>query len=539
MSVAGITRADFIADQLRGMSPGIDWNVAGIDRAQELARILDRAGVLELWRMKMTRGSAEMTIPAHTVETESAIVEVPTTIKVIPGFFFDYGGKRIGYLGTPDRVENDPLLQETDHGLIIAWSSEGHGQVNYVVRPNKAKTALEIAPVWASSSDAGTARQWITMIASFFLLTALPMAGVNVGAAIGNAVLPSSLTAAYPALSTAVGNVALSTALSGGDIQNAVKNTVVGAVAGTAGDFTSGALSAVTESNLIGSLASAATRAAITGGDIKTAIGLELFKQGATVDTSSFDFFAESAPTGSVFGDSFNYWAPPAAGDFSIPSPDVYIPTPGADPWSFNVPDYFPAQNNDPGDLSTFNPTGLDNAEDFDPSKWTAFPPVNSLSPAAAGTTAPSPAAPPENIKPPANSAVWSPVQLVQGISQAALAALSVVKAYRQLDQPSINRTARIVQPGGAVSAITSNGMIQTRSPSGVVTSTRPPVGVPQATVTGEYVVNNGDGTYTVVSPAGQSATYRYSTGSAASAGGISPAILVGGGVLLLLLLKR
>ena len=37
-------------------------------------------------------------------------------------------------------------------------------------------------------------------------------------------------------------------------------------------------------------------------------------------------------------------------------------------------------------------------------------------------------------------------------------------------------------------------------------------VGIPQATLDGNYIVNNGDGTYTVVSPDGRTAHYSYSS---------------------------
>lgn len=522
----GVSRIDFIADQLRGMTPGLDWNIEGIDRAQELARILDRAGVLDLSKLKFMKGYAMQHIPAHEVETESAIVQVPAEDRKIDGYYFDYPGKRIGYLGTPTEPATDPLFQMTDRGLLLAWSAEGHGNVSYYVRPNAKKTALEIAPVWGSSSDAATARQWITMIASFFLMTALPLAGVNVGATIGNAVLPASLTAAYPGLATAVGNVALSTAFNGGDVAGAVKNVVVGQVAGGAGDFTGGALSSLTDSELIGNLASVATRTAIVGGDLKTAVGMELLKLGATVDTSGFDFFGGSG--GSVFGDSFNAPLDPSNGwDFSIPSPDIYIPTPGANGWETWM-NFQPEQF----EIPTY--------EDFDPSKWDPFQASNGgVSTPIAGQPPVSPTAPPETVKPPPTSTVFNPMQMVQQVTGAAMAALGVVKAYRQLNSPQINTTARIVRPDGSVSAITSNGMIQTRDASGRVVSQKPPVGIPQSTVDGNIIINNGNGTYTAISPTGQTATYSYGTGLASSASAISPALLLGGAAVLLLLLKR
>lgn len=542
--MAGITRVEFIAQQLRGMSPGVDWNVQGLDRSIELAKILDRNNILNLWELKFMQGSAIIHIPAHTVETESASIDVPAEDKVTQGYYFDYNGKRYGYLGTPTEPVVDPLFQMTERGLMIAWSAEGHGNVSYMIRPNKEKTALEIAPVWASSSDAGTARQWLTMIASFFLLTALPLAGVSVGNAIGSAVLPASFAAAYPGVTTLIGNVAVSAALSGGDVEKAVKNTLIGAAAGGVGDQAGGFITSVTDSEFIGQLASTATRTMITGGDIKTAVGMELLKLGANVDTSGFDFFSgNQTPTGSVFGDTFNYANPVSSNgwDFSIPDSGAWIPNVTGDQWDIaqQQPWYQNYTNFDTGNSGgAFDPSGFTGggSSDFDPATWSPFAPAGQGAPVSGGSSVSS-SAPPANVKPPPDSSSWNPIQVVQGLTSAAMSALTLIKAYRQLDQPSINTTARVVRPDGSVSVVSSNGMIQTRSPSGQIVSQKPPVGVPQSTLSGDLVVNNGNGTYTVVSPRGETATYNYASGQTSSESAISPTLLLGGGAVLLLLL--
>ena len=151
------------------------------------------------------------------------------------------------------------------------------------------------------------------------------------------------------------------------------------------------------------------------------------------------------------------------------------------------------------------------------------------------GTTAP----PGPTVPAPPNSPAYSPGAVFQQITQAALQALGVVKAFRQLDAPTVQPVARTVRPNGTVSVIGDNGLIQSRTTQGTVTASRPPVGVPQATLSGNYIVNNGDGSYNVISPSGQSVRYSYSNDTPANGLGISTPVLIGGGLLLLLLLKK
>jgi hypothetical protein len=68
-----------------------------------------------------------------------------------------------------------------------------------------------------------------------------------------------------------------------------------------------------------------------------------------------------------------------------------------------------------------------------------------------------------------------------------------------------------------------------------------PPVGSPVATIDGGYVVNNGDGTYTLVSQSGASTTLPYPAGANAGSifGNVNPMVLAGGFAALLFLLKR
>lgn len=541
-----LTKRQFIAEQLRKIAPDADWNQGGFDRADELAAIFERNGITDLWALKLIPVTVVENRGGYWEENEAGSIWIAPQIIEHQSYAFDYYGRQIGFLGDPDKPKNEPTFEKTNSGFIIGWSSVGKGHINYVVRPNAAKTAIEIVPVWASSSDADSIRGALISTLAFFAFTALPMAGISVGAAIGNAVLPASLTAAYPAVATAVGNIALSTALNGGDIQSAVKGALISQASGFAGAQAGGFVASATESALIGSLAEAATRTALSGGDVKLAVGMTLAREGVNY----MDFNTTGIGDGSSGG--FDFFS--GGGDWSMPSNsfDVLAPTTGFDIAQFNVgdwsfgADYFsgdfqpvvtlPGQSLDefsqtwsdqfiPPDLSQFNESG------FDPSTW------NPLSQSLANPTGNPPAQSPTN-PPPANSGVWNPMQIIQGVTAAAMAAISVIKAYRSLDQPKINTTARVVRADGSVSVITDNGLVSTRSPTGQVTSSKPPVGVPQTTVNGNVVVNNGDGSYTVVAPDGRTATYRYSTGAAAASGeGLSPmtlALIAGGAFLLL-----
>lgn len=518
-----MNKTDFVAEQLRALSPGVEWTVSGIDRARELAAIFVRADITDLWSLRLIPVTWGETIPAWRQEWESDYIDHPAQNVTRSGYAFDYYGRQIGFLGTPTRSDSAPALEDRNGMLLIAWSAEGHGNVSYIVSKNAKTGALQFQPIWGSSSDAADIRTAAVTFVSFFLFTALPLAGISAGAAIGNAVLPASIAAGYPALTAAVGNVALSAALNGGDIKGAVKNALTGAVAAGVG----GAAELASSSALVGSLAEAGAHAAISGSDVKTAVAFAALKQGAQgmdefftlsndpifqpneFASGSFDFSDvgfNQTPEFSFDMDGFSFYVPPAEIVSFIPDaaplPDVTI---------FDAAGAF-------DDPITFNP--------FSSNSFTnALPvaPANNL-----------PAVPPATSPP--NSTNWNPSTIVQGISSAALAALSVVKAYRQLDAPQIQTTARTTRPGGAVSVIGNNGLIQTRAPNGTITATKPPVGVPQATTTGNFVVNNGDGTYSVVAPDGQTRSFAYS-GAASESDGITkylPLIGIGFGVLLL-----
>lgn len=525
-----IDRVSFVADQLRTLAPDADWQMSGIDRADELARILVRAGVTDLWALQLIPVSEIVHHPAYTYETEGGSMSIPARDEQVNGYAFNYYGRKLGFLGTPDRAENRSMFEMGDLGVAIAWSAAGHGNVTYAIRPNPQKTALRIVPIWGSSSEAGLVRTTLISAFAFFAMTVLPMAGISIANAIGTAVLPSSIAASYPALATAVGNVALSAAVNGGDIEGAVKGVALSSAAGFGGAQVGQFASVATNSDLFGQIANVATRAAIVGGDIKQAVGLELLSQGVTSMSADDSFIFQSltpdvvdislAPTGgNGFSDFWTTDQPPVF-DFAGAFGDINIPV-----FASEIP-VAPDLQLPPADLN------------IDPVSWNPFPAM------ATGGVVTAPAANQLPANP--NSSNYTPSQIIQGVTSAAMSALNLIRAYRQLDTPGIQTAARTVRPNGAVAVIGNNGLIQTRNPDGSVSSALPPVGVPQATTSGNYVVNNGDGTYTIVSPAGQSQTVRYSSTVSATAAsattlipGISNTVLLAGATVAFLLATR
>lgn len=102
----------------------------------------------------------------------------------------------------------------------------------------------------------------------------LALAFVGVPALIGNAVLGTSLAATYPTLASAIGNVAIQTALNGGDIEASIKTGVASLASGFAGTQ----VTSYTSFEALGTITSAVTKAALLGQDIDKAALLALGK---------------------------------------------------------------------------------------------------------------------------------------------------------------------------------------------------------------------------------------------------------------------
>jgi hypothetical protein len=335
-------------------------------------------------------------------------------------------------------------------------------------------------------------------------MVALAVLSGGIAASIGGAVLGPSLAAAYPGLASAIGNVALSTALSGGDLESAVK----GAAFGFLGSVAGGAAKAATGLDAIGVATGAATSAALRGGNLGEAVAQSLLMYGAkNVD---FDFFASDSPDVAM---DFQATAPVASWettDWAAPVPAVDFTTDRAD-WATDWGAVFspPAswQGTDwsaPKDpLSDFTTDKADWQTDwnvvtggFDPA---GFDPAKAVA-------APAPAAP--------GGSGW-----VADLTALALAAIKVNSAYQASKAP---QPRTVTQSPGTTRTGNANGTVTvTNTATGARTVTRPEVGVPYVLPDGRSIINNGDGSYSTINPDGTTVRNVYAA-TPSGAGGVS-----------------
>jgi hypothetical protein len=294
----------------------------------------------------------------------------------------------------------------------------------------------------------------------------------GLGSAIGAAVLGDTAALAYPALATAIGNTALSTALNGGNIEAAVAASVAGFAGGSVGGVVGGSL----DSALIGKAAAAATSAAISGGDLKTAVGNALLAQGV-----------QSMKLGDFFSDA------------TAPAVD-YTFQGSVDP-GFGAPGSL---------LGTLDPTqpvadvgvGLPT---FDYTFGGSVDPGFNSPPSGIVDVAPVLIPPPDLSTPPTAPSGGG---FVATLTDLAVAAIKINQAYQAANKPQI-RTA-VVGAGGTTIA-SANGTVSTRNPlTGAVTVGKPAPGTPYALADGRVIINNGNGTFTTAYPDGRTVTTPY-----------------------------
>ena len=335
---------------------------------------------------------------------------------------------------------------------------------------------------------------WNDALHALVFMTSIVIAVVvpALGAEIGSAVMGAELAAEYPALATMIGNVAVSTALNGGDVQAAV----VSALAGGAGSFVGAGVSSATDSAIIGRAASAATSATIVGGNISGAVLQSLAASGVSSLSNLSTFQPVTQGNNMPLADSWAMEPPaPLPADYSYPTMD---PT---------YTDYGGGSYSDPGTIGTVG----------------YHDPVWSPDGSAAGASVPMPNA---NVPPSGPSGVVTSVNGAT-ITQLALTGLRLVSSWNQAGQPNVR---------------TSNAQVSAR-PNGMLVSAngqsrQMPPGTPYLTASNTLVTNNGDGTYTTVSAGGGITTSHYAQGGGGfSLGGIPPIALYGGAALVALLL--
>ncbi len=308
---------------------------------------------------------------------------------------------------------------------------------------------------------------------------ALAIAGGPIVQAIGNALVPASLAVQFPALPGAVGSVALQTATNGGDLGAALQNAVLSATGAQAGSFAANA----SGFKAVGDVTQAVTTAALRGGDIKDAATMSLLQTGVRNMGDLWDNVTEwfgGTPTANVADASASYFDP------------VYDPPSPAGSNGMTWEDASGVVFTGDATPVSITPTMPDSGDGFDFSKALA------------------------------------------NLTNAAMAAIKVNAAYKATQaQPRAALTS-----GNTVQTPNANGTVTVRNTQtgAVIGTQRPAAGVPMVLADGRTIINNGDGTYTLIARDGSSQRIPYTSGGAlafpgASASSMTP-LLIGAGIL-------
>lgn len=537
-----LTLRAFVADTLRTASPAADWNAAGVDRADELAGMLIRSGINDLTHLGLQVVAAVSTEPHYeTVEDERAgygvvreeWTEAPRDIQAL---VFVYESRQIGYLGTPNKKAPNQWTQpNVFDGLEFAWSAAGHGHVSYLIEIRGKEFAL--VPKWASSSEAGVWRNAVKTAVTFYGMIGLAIAGSAIASQIGGAILGPSLSASYPGLATAVGQTAMNTALNGGDVEQAAKDAAINSLGAQYGEAVGMTVANATDLVILGKLASAVTSTAIRGGDIERAAALTLARNAG--DTLQI-FETPAKGDDMKFGD-FSDFANFDAGTTGDPYAQDMTPMPAPMPAFDYSGGYFGGSQPAIAPLTFESNFDIANSgayfgnDAFLPGV-TALPEID-YSGGYFGDGVP--VAIEKPLPDTSQGVTWESARnVVNQASQTVLTAIAAVNAFKRATNPQINPSAQNVAANGTVTRALDTGVVQTRAPDGRIVNQRPPVGVAQATVTGSHIINNGDGTYTLIGADGQRRVIQYGANSGSAMSDLPWPIIIGGVGALLAFLK-
>jgi hypothetical protein len=150
-----------LADQIRAM--GGNWNIQGIDRAQELADILTTNGITDLSQLRMNQG---------TMQQMNGSGENPADPTTVGNNTMSYGDRTFGTLA---RQGTDPAANMTanEGENVLARSVAGKGAVTYQATTGP-DGKVSIQPVWRSSGSEDALKAVATLAA---LGTGVGMAG--------------------------------------------------------------------------------------------------------------------------------------------------------------------------------------------------------------------------------------------------------------------------------------------------------------------------------------------------------------------------
>ena len=134
-----------------------DWGMAGVDRAAELAKLLQQAGITNLDDLKLEQAKEEY-IPEYNEWGELNLNTAPKQTR--DGYQLVAGDKRLGYLGNvgdgPDSAKSYLEVVQGKPGeqaLRLGGSAAGDGWTSFEVVPG-ADGQFQVVPKWGSSSNA-------------------------------------------------------------------------------------------------------------------------------------------------------------------------------------------------------------------------------------------------------------------------------------------------------------------------------------------------------------------------------------------------
>lgn len=200
-----------LAEQIRTLYGNRgDWNYGGIDRAAELADLLQKQGITDVSKIALQKGTRQEQQFSGGEDGQMNTVDLPAN-QVL------FGDKRIGFAGdyNNDNTYGSNAGSYLQGDNTLGWSARGHGNVTYKVGTD-AQGNNYLMPEWGSSSDMKDVRDAAKAAAVIAAMVyGVPMLGEAAGAAAGagEAAAGSGLLSSGTALSSAPLSTALATPL--------------------------------------------------------------------------------------------------------------------------------------------------------------------------------------------------------------------------------------------------------------------------------------------------------------------------------------
>ena len=323
---------------------------------------------------------------------------------------------------------------------------------------------------------------------------------------------------------TAVGKIAIATAQNGGNVEKAVKNYGVSYISQGAGNQ----IGDFVDSESAGKLVSAATGAALKGGDIQGAVGgaaLSLGLSNLSTGASNVSFFDDDD-----------------AGDVVEINPGEFTPietidNPGELPTMETGTDYTFTEDgstmwtDSDGSIFVVGEDGSVMHEFADGTAYVTDAEGNTYQVDAEGNAI-------QTLDTPvteAGGSIWATISNgIDSLGSLMAQGIKLNAAWQKLKGPAPRVASTIRTANGSTITPNKNGTITTRTPDGKVTTGKMPVGTPFVFPDGSTVINNGDGTITVLNADGTT----YTQPIAKSQGDSNTGLLVIGAIVGFLVLK-